>query len=125
MANEIIKQTLPADQNFHILKTQGIAYLEELSGTDWSNFNDSDPGITTLDQLCYALTELGYCIDFPINDVLTKKNGKIPYKNHFYSPEKILTCSPISINDYRTFLLDQVSELQNVYFSDDTFYLFV
>ena len=57
----IIDEPLPDALNFAVLKRDGIKQLQTLSGKVWTNYNDSDPGVTILDQLCYALTELGYC----------------------------------------------------------------
>ena len=115
----IIDTPLPPALNFNWLKTKGIAYLQILTGEQWTNFNDSDPGVTILDQLCYALTELGYCIDFPIADILTNSDGKIKYHQQFFLPQDILTCAPITIDDYRKFLLDAMPGISNVYIETD------
>ena len=69
--------------------------------------------ITILDQICYALTELGYCNDFPIEDILTKRNGKLIFEDQYYSPEQILTTSPVSIDDYIRYVIDQVEYVTN------------
>ena len=113
--NQIIATTLPADRNFLYLKSQGLSYIEQLAGDQWSNLNESDPGVTILDQLCYALTELGYCNNFDIVDILTDENGKIAYQNQFFTPEQILTTAPVTPLDYRKLVLDQVTELRNLY----------
>lgn len=64
--NSIQSGPLPADQNITFLKQEGIRYLKAMAGQTWSNYNDSDPGVTILEQLCYALTELGYVNSFPL-----------------------------------------------------------
>ncbi len=46
--------------DFNKLREEGIRLIQELSGEIWTDFNLHDPGITTLEVLCYALTELGY-----------------------------------------------------------------
>ncbi len=113
--NSIENSRLPDDRNFSVLKDLGVDYIQRRSGGSWTNYNDSDPGITILDQLCYALTELGYCIDFPIEDIITKKDGKIDYENQFFLPEKILTTSPVTISDYCLMVADKVSEVKAIY----------
>lgn len=110
---------LAPNQDFNYLKEQALAYIQEKSGNNWSNLNASDPGITILDQVCYALTELGYCNDFDIRDILTKRDGKIHYKNQFYLPQDILTTSPVTIVDYRKFVIDGVSGVANVWIEVD------
>ena len=71
--HQIFDSPMPEDRNFHWLKAKGLEYVQQLDGTQWTNFNDSDPGVTILEQLCYALTELGYCNNFPIEDTTVPK----------------------------------------------------
>ena len=54
---QITDAPLPLSQNYSQLKTAGLDYIKALASSQWNNYNDSDPGITILDQLCYALTE--------------------------------------------------------------------
>ena len=74
--NYIVKDQLPLHQDFTALKEKALGYIQSHIGYEWTNFNPSDPGITILDQICYALTELGYCTDFSIPDILTNSNRK-------------------------------------------------
>lgn len=113
--HRIFDVPMPPDRNFHWLKAKGIEYITQLSGNQWTNFNDSDPGVTILDQLCYALTELGYCTNFPIEDILCKEDGNIQFDDQFYRPEQILTCSPVTLDDYRKLIIDAGLPIKNVY----------
>ena len=113
-AKSIIAKSLEPAINFHGLKYKGLKYIEELAGELWTNFNDSDPGVTILEQLCYALTELGYCNNFSIEDILADRTGDIEYQGQFFSPEQSLTTSPITITDFRKLLIEQVSNINNV-----------
>lgn len=97
---------LPLNQDFKALKEKGLEFIQSLNGTEWTNFNPSDPGVTILEQLCFALTELGYCADFPIEDILATEDGSLQIKEQFYLPDEILTTAPITINDYRKLLID-------------------
>lgn len=112
--NYITNTPLPNSQDFETLKAEGLAYIQQYGGSDWTNLNASDPGVTILDQICYALTELGYCNDFSIADILTEQNGKLKFKNQFFFPENILTTSPLTINDYRKYCIDGVDGISNV-----------
>ncbi len=111
----IVDSALPAALNIDLLKQQGIALLQSLAGQAWTNYNDSDPGVTILEQLCYALTELGYCADFPIEDVLTGADGTIRYEDQFFAAQDILTCSPITIDDYRRLVHDHEPQVRAIY----------
>jgi hypothetical protein len=112
--NHIIDQPLPLNQDFKSLKNEGLAHIQKVTGNEWTNLNASDPGITILDQLCYALTELGYCNDFSIKDILTNPDDKLIVKDQFYLPEEILTTSPVTINDYIKYIIDEISEVKNL-----------
>jgi hypothetical protein len=123
-AQYILNTPLPITQDFKSLKEDALGFIQEYGGWEWTNLNASDPGVTILDQVCYALTELGYCNDFPISDILTASNGKLHLKNQFYLPEQILTTSPVTFHDYRKYLIDGVSRLKNamLYAKSNTFY---
>ncbi len=111
--SHIVDEQLPLELNFKLLKAQGLAYIQKHSSTEWSNLNPSDPGVTILEELCYAFTELGYCTDFPIEDVLTNAKGELTVKNQFFLPQEILTTSPITIADYTKYTIDSVSGIKN------------
>ncbi|WP_163411030.1 hypothetical protein [Flavobacterium ajazii] len=112
--NYITKAPLPSHQNFSFLKNEAMTYIQKHVGSEWTNFNPSDPGMTILDQFCYALTELGYCIDFSIPDILTDSNGTIEIKNQFYLPNEILTTAPYTIDDYKKYLIDGIEDVFNI-----------
>jgi hypothetical protein len=113
-ANYIEKTQLPIELDYKSLQEKSLAYIQDHSTTAWSNLNPSDPGITILEQLCYAFTELGYCNDFPIQDILTNRDNKLQVKNQFYLPKDILTIAPITVQDYNKYLIDRVQGLKNV-----------
>lgn len=112
-SNYILDENLPLTLDFEALKEKGLAYIQAHSSTAWTNLNPSDPGVTILDQLCYAFTELGYCMNFPVKDILTDKKGNLITENQFYTPDKILTTSAITINDYCKYIIDQVDGVKN------------
>lgn len=110
---QIIDTPLPLSQNFKELKAEGLAYIQAQSGNEWTNMNAADPGVTILDQVCYALTELGYCNDFSVKDILTGPDGQLKIKDQFYLPEDILTTSPVTKKDYRKYVIDGVDGIDN------------
>ena len=59
-----------AETSFESLRAQGVRLTQALSGHTWTDYNLHDPGVTILEQLCYALTDLVYRADFPVADHL-------------------------------------------------------
>ncbi len=90
--------------DYAFLRREGIRHLERLAGQVWSDFNAHDPGITILEQLCYALTDLAYRINYPLPDLLTR-TGKPTYDS-LYSPAQILTSRPVTLDDLRKLVID-------------------
>ena len=55
---------------YDFLRQFGLDSIQIVSGGKWTDYNYHDPGITFLEQLCYAITDLGYRTNFPIQDIL-------------------------------------------------------
>lgn len=107
--NKVVEPSL----DFNILRKEGIKIIQELAGSFWTDFNVHDPGVTILEQLCYALTELSFRTDYDIEQILFKDGkGDLP----FFSPEEILTNNPLSVNDLRKLFLDKIVEIKNIWF---------
>ena len=60
---------------FQSLRALGIEATQLASGKVWTDYNLHDPGVTILEQLCYALTELAYRADLPVADQLCGPDG--------------------------------------------------
>lgn len=90
--------------NFALLRQEGIKHIERLAGKMWTDYNTHDPGITILEQLCYAITDLSYRLDFEIKDLLAPVPGE--NRKQFFTAREILTVNPLTINDYRKLLID-------------------
>ncbi|MGS0742592.1 hypothetical protein ACVBEF_12255 [Glaciimonas sp. GG7] len=101
------------------LLAEGTALVQALSGNVWTNFNYSDPGVTILEQLCYALTELSYRADIPVEDLLgAPLTGEIALpRQGLYPAWAIMPINPVTINDLRRLIIDRVSEVANVWFT--------
>ncbi len=52
------------------LEAQGLALIQNLSHQQWSDYNDHDPGITTIEQLAYVLSDLSYRSVMPVPGLL-------------------------------------------------------
>ena len=106
--------------DFNNLKKNGIAALQEICGKTWTDYNLHDPGITILEQLCYALTELNYRAEFPMTDLLAGNDGKIDLNHQaLYQPQDILPSQPVTLNDYRKLIIDRVPGIDNIWFETE------
>ncbi len=100
--------------DYDYLKKQGIAYIQQLAGDNWTDFNAHDPGVTILEQLAYAITELGYRSKLDFLDILaSQKNDDT--KDTFFTAAKILPTNPLTINDYRKIIIDRVEGVNNLW----------
>jgi len=103
--------------DFSELREKGLEYIQKLSADVWTDYNSHDPGVTILEQLCYALTDSAYRTSLPVNDLLIP-GEKLPVNansNAFFSPSAIFSSHPVTIQDYRKMVIDRFDEIQNVW----------
>lgn len=111
--------TLPTEalehpaMDYAFLRQEGIRILERLGGKLWTDFNAHDPGITILEQVCYALTDLAYRIDYDMQDLLASSD-EAPYRS-LHSPAQVLTTNPVTLTDLRKLVID-VPGVKNAWF---------
>lgn len=100
----------PPVQDFYELRREGIGHVEKLSSNSWTDYNAHDPGITVLEALSYALTELAYRTAFPLPDLLASAPTADPLKPYqdqaFFTAREILTVNPVTTDDFRRLLID-------------------
>ncbi|WP_448205617.1 hypothetical protein [Azospirillum sp. sgz302134] len=108
---------LPAEMDYAALCARGLDLVRALAGDLWTEFNASDPGVTTLEQLCFALTELTYRAAYPVEDLLADpRTGRVePWRQGLYPAHAALTTEPVTVADWRRLILDRVSTLGNVW----------
>lgn len=92
--------------NIDFLKRKGVEHLQSLSGTQWTDYNIHDPGITVLETLCFALTELGYRSKYSIEDLLQPSIRQKEKRNSNFPAHKILSSSPVTESDFRKIILE-------------------
>ncbi len=108
------KEVLPEGLDYQFLKKKGIEHIQRLAGENWTDFNVHDPGVTILEQLAYALTDLGYRSNLEFVDLLaSQKNPNV--KDTAFPAKKILTSNPLTVNDFRKIILDRVQGVQNIW----------
>ena len=101
--------------DYEWLREKALAFAQQFSGNTWTDYNYHDPGVTFLEQFCYAITDLAYRTQFPITDLLYIKNDKDHLKsdNLLFPPSKLFPSSPVIINDYRKLLIGKIPEIKN------------
>lgn len=102
--------------DYDFLRKEGTRLLQKMSGTHWTDYNLHDPGVTILEYLCFAITDLAYRSNFDIEDLLTQKDGTIDYAgNTFIKPADALSSNPVTIKDFRKLLLDRIPGIAGVW----------
>ena len=114
--NQIVKALAkdpPRDpaQDFYRLRREGIGFIEQMASRYWTDYNTHDPGITTLEALCYAITDLAYRVGWDIKDILSPATASSdpsqPYPHQaFFTARDILTINPTTAADFRRLLID-------------------
>lgn len=94
------------DLDFSFLRKEGISYLETFGGKLWTDFNSHDPGVTILEMLCYAITDLGMRINTPLEDLLASKDPNLSLQAQFYKASEIFPTKPVNELDYRKLFID-------------------
>jgi hypothetical protein len=103
--------TLKPAEDFYNLRRTGIGYIEQMGSRLWTDYNTHDPGITILEALCYAITDLAYRTSWDIKDILAPKAKSLdstqPFPNQsFFTARDILTVNPSTPDDFRRLLID-------------------
>ncbi len=94
------------DLDFEFLRKKGIEYIEALGSGLWTDYNAHDPGITTLEVLCYAITDLGARLSLPLATILAEKDNPSFLNDQFLTAEKALPIKPVTALDYRKLFID-------------------
>jgi hypothetical protein len=97
--------------DYFTLRAEGIQAIQQLTGSFWTDYNEHDPGVTILEQLCYAITDLCYRTEFDVQDHLYNS----PEDDTFLKAHEILPCNALTLNDYRKLIFDLVFELKNIW----------
>jgi uncharacterized protein len=94
----------------------GLKHVQQLSSRIWTDYNVHDPGITTLELLAYALTDLSYRASFPVADLLASNPNQIKaeVENCLFTARQILPSRPLTLLDYRKLLID-IKDVKNAW----------
>lgn len=99
-------------EDYYRLRREGIGFIEQMGSRHWTDYNQHDPGITILEALCYAITDLAYRIGWNIKDILApvavSPDPSQPFPDQaFFTARNILTINPCTPDDFRRLLIDR------------------
>lgn len=102
---------------YDLLFEEGLRYAQKYSGKIWTDYNYHDPGVTFLEYLSYALTDLGYRTGFPLEDIFLFGADDFDSikKNLLHGPATVFNTTPSTINDYRKLIIDGVKRVANAW----------
>ena len=91
--------------DFEYLRTSGIKHIQQLAGQVWTDYNLHDPGVTILEVLCYALTDISYRTEH-LRDVF---RSNLPVAESFlektlYGYESLIPSLPVTSKDLEDFI---------------------
>ncbi|RYJ38366.1 Response regulator receiver (CheY-like) modulated diguanylate cyclase/phosphodiesterase [Flavobacterium anhuiense] len=100
------KSSSEDDLDFFYLRKKGIEYIESFGSKFWTDFNEHDPGITMLEMLSYAISDLGMRLNLPIENILASDDINKGIPKQFFKASEVLSSSPVTQNDYRKLFID-------------------
>ena len=102
---------------FSNLFEEGIKLAQQFSGDHWTDFNYHDPGVTMLEYLIYALMDLSYRSNLPIEDLFLIGTDKFDNEkeNLLYAPHDVFPTDPFTAEDYRKMIIDQIKLVKNAW----------
>ncbi len=102
---------------FSDLFEEGIKLAQKFSGDHWTDFNYHDPGVTILEYAIYALMDLSYRSNLPIEDLflIGVDDFNNESENLLYAPHDVFPTDPYTSEDYRKMIIDRVKLVKNAW----------
>lgn len=91
--------------DFENLRERGIKITQALSGGVWTDYNLHDPGVTILEILCYALTDVSYRAQ-QLKDAL-QSDKQVPEQfidRYFFNYQELISSLPLTQVDFEKFI---------------------
>jgi hypothetical protein len=110
--------TLPLGLDPKPLFQLGMGAVRGYARGRWTDHNIHDPGITSLELLCYALTDVCYRACYAVEDLLAVEgDNRGTMEEHFVRARRALSNAPLTRLDYRRLMLD-VEGVRNAWIDD-------
>ncbi|MBP6624032.1 MAG: hypothetical protein KA198_02605, partial [Chitinophagaceae bacterium] len=105
-------------EDFNYIREKALEYIRQLSAETWTDHNLHDPGITILEAIAYALTDIGFRMNLKMPDLMTDQQGNF-INNAFYLPDQIFPTRAVTLNDFRKLIID-IPSVRNAWFKPIT-----
>lgn len=105
--------SLPPSLDADFLREEARLRAEQLAGARWTDYNTHDPGITILEVLAYAITDLGVRVRLDIPDLIAEGEA-----TPFLTAREVLPSAAFTPADFRRRLLD-LEDVRNAWISRD------
>jgi len=118
LANSISKKEYSnIGLRFDELLEKGIELTQKYSGDIWTDYNYHDPGVTILEYLVYALMDLSYRTNLPIEDLFFLNVDKFDsvQNNLLFAPHEAFPIDPYTELDYRKMIIDRIKMVKNAW----------
>ncbi len=113
------RRPIGTPSDFEALREEGLEVIQRLCSGTWTDYNLHDPGITILEQFSYALTDLLYRLDLPVQDLLAGPGGGIDLEAQaLHPPEAALPARPATTADVRAAILDAVPQVEDLWIDE-------
>lgn len=122
-----LKRRDKEDNLYSRLQQRSLDALQRLSGEVWTDFNPHDPGVTMLEILNLALTELDYKLNIPLEDHFATNDGHKEFDRFgLMSAEKVFPDSIVTPADYEQLVTENIPQVTgcSVVLGDDLLYEF-
>ncbi len=105
--------------DFNQLREEGMQLIQALSGGLWTDYNLHDPGVTTLEVLCYALTELGYRTAL-LKEAFEAEEAVAPdfIDSYFFREDELLPHLPLTTWDFEDFIEKNHPKVLSAWFEE-------
>jgi hypothetical protein len=108
---------LPPSLDAGFLREEARLRAEQLAGARWTDYNTHDPGITILEVLAYAITDLGVRVRLDIPDLIAEGEA-----TPFLTAQEVLPSAAFTPADFKRRLLD-LADVRNAWISSDNYEL--
>lgn len=103
------EQRLPPGQDADFLREVARKKIEAFASDHWTDYNAHDPGITLLEMLVYAITDLSMRTHVDVHRLLEHADV-----SSFFPPEEVLSNAVFTLEDHER-LLKARPEVRNVW----------
>ncbi|WP_144407605.1 hypothetical protein [Gynuella sunshinyii] len=101
-------------QNSLYLKQQAVNLVQQVCQQNWTDHNTADPGITLLEVLSFAISDMCYRLEFSVPDLLAPDRARNDWEpDAFFLAPTILPSNLVTHTDIRQAIID-VAGVRNV-----------